>query len=110
MPVNDGIRTPLISIPARGVGIETVGFFVPTKSGKYTLEIDLLEDDVTWFSAQGMKMLQVPMTVKESVNVDYTQISLIPINTDVHVPAGNGFEIMLTIDNDSGITLWNYVV
>lgn len=35
--VNDGIHTSLTSIPTRGAGIETVGLFVLTKSGKYTL-------------------------------------------------------------------------
>lgn len=105
--VNDGIRTPLVPIPARGVGKETVNLFVPIEEGKYILEIDLVEEDVTWFSAQGMKTLQIPMTVKDSVNADYTQISLISANADVHVPSGNGFEILLTVTNNSGVTLCN---
>lgn len=105
--VNDGIRTPLASIPARGIGKETVDFFVPTEAGKYILEIDLVEEDVTWFSAQGMKTLQIPLTVNASVRADYTQIFLTSENTDIYVPTNNGFEIPFTITNNSGITLCN---
>lgn len=105
--VNDGIRTPLVPIPARGIGKETLDLFVPTEEGQYILEVDLVEEDVTWFSAQGMKTLQIPLTVKESVSADYTQIFLTSENSDVHVQTGNGFEIPLTIANDSGITLCN---
>lgn len=36
----------------------------PTKAGDYLLEIDMLQEGVTWFAARGSRTLRIPVTVK----------------------------------------------
>lgn len=105
--INDGIRTVLTPIPARGIGKETVDILVPNNSGEYLVDIDLVEENVTWFSAQGMSTLRIPLTVKESIVADYSQVSLTSSVSHVELQSQKGFELPITIQNNSEIVLCN---
>lgn len=63
--LHDGLRTSLEMIPARGIQKEVVNFIAPKEPGKYILEIDLVEEGVTWFSEQGMPTLKILLEVVE---------------------------------------------
>jgi hypothetical protein len=39
----------------------------PTESGQYTLTLELVSENVTWFSSQGMKRLKVPVLMVDSL-------------------------------------------
>lgn len=36
----------------------------PRASGNYLLEIDMLQEDVSWFALRGSRTLRVPVTIK----------------------------------------------
>lgn len=61
--LHDGLRTDIGIIDARGVKKINMLFEVPEISGSYILEIDMVEEQVTWFSEQGMPTLQIPLEV-----------------------------------------------
>ncbi len=67
----DGIRTEIELIPARGKKNEVMAFIAPLKAGSYILQVDLVEEGVTWFSVQGMPTLEIPVTVREDAYESY---------------------------------------
>ena len=85
------------------------------EEGDYIVEADLVEEGVTWFSAQGMETLKIPLTVQNTVSPDYSGIILTmdstvansadansatdAVSADIHSP------ITVTIRNNSGIAL-----
>ena len=113
--VQDGIRTSLIPVKARGIKNEIWEVLVPLEEGDYIVEADLVEEGVTWFSAQGMETLKIPLTVQNTVIPDYSGIILTmdstvansadansatdAVSADIHSP------ITVTIRNNSGIAL-----
>ena len=103
--VYDGLRTALEPIPARGIKKEKVDVEIPTEAGSYTVEIDMVEENVAWFSEQGMPTLSIPLTVKESVTADYGGIVLSSSITTADLGQGEVLEIPLMIRNDSGVVL-----
>lgn len=62
----DNERSILIPIAARGKGNEIMKGTAPSNAGKYLIQIDLVEENVTWFSEKGMPTVQIPLTVKSS--------------------------------------------
>jgi hypothetical protein len=42
----------------------------PMESGQYTLELELVSENVMWFSAQGIKRLKVPILMVDSLSSD----------------------------------------
>ena len=62
----EGERTPLPQTVSPG-GEATVDLEVsaPEKAGKYTLEIDLVCEGVTWFADQGSETLKLPMEITD---------------------------------------------
>ena len=62
----EGERTSLPQTVSPG-GEATVDLEVsaPEKAGKYTLEIDLVYEGVTWFADQGSETLKLPMEITD---------------------------------------------
>ncbi len=52
------------SIPPGGTATFTIDVTAPKEAGAYDLELDLVEELVTWFNAKGSSKLRVPVTVK----------------------------------------------
>lgn len=61
--IHDGLRTNIEKIEARGIGNIPLSFNLPETAGEYILEVDLVEESVTWFSQQGMPSLKIPLYV-----------------------------------------------
>lgn len=65
--VNDDGREPLLRPLARG---ETVGVtliaIAPARPGRYVLELDLVQERVTWFADRGSPVTHVPVRVVRS--------------------------------------------
>jgi hypothetical protein len=61
----DGERTPLPRAIAPGETEEVaITIITPATSGKYRLAIDLVREDVTWFSQAGRPWLEVPFEIR----------------------------------------------
>jgi hypothetical protein len=61
----DGIRTPLPYTLGPGQSCRAaVRVRPPAAAGRYVLEIDLVEEGVTWFSAAGAPPLRLPAAVR----------------------------------------------
>ena len=61
----DGLRTPLPRPLAPGAECDAaVRLKTPAAPGSYLLEIDLVEEGVSWFSAAGVPPLRVPVRIR----------------------------------------------
>jgi hypothetical protein len=60
----DGLRTPFPRPlePADAVEV-TFRLAAPPAAGRYLLELDLVEEGVTWFGAAGVSTVRIPFTV-----------------------------------------------
>lgn len=96
----DGIRTSLIPIKARGIKKEILEVLAPLEAGSYIVEADLVEEGVTWFSEQGMETLEIPLSVENTAIPDYSNIILTTDTTSL-----TDSSITITIKNESGIVL-----
>lgn len=107
--VQDGIRTRLSPVAARGVEKEIVEIKTPLEKGNYVVELDLVEEGATWFSTQGMETLRISLSVRNTTVPDYSAITLasdmaaLEYSTDPtsHLP------LTVTVDNSSGTALCN---
>jgi SAM-dependent methyltransferase len=64
--VYDGVRTPLRRpIPPGGECRTTLRVLTPPSAGSHVLEIDLVEERVSWFSAAGVPPLRVPVRISK---------------------------------------------
>ena len=64
MAIADGLRTPLAAPAASGQSITTsVVVQAPPQPGRYTLEIDLVHEGVTWLSQAGQPVLTADVRV-----------------------------------------------
>jgi hypothetical protein len=60
----DGLRTPFPRPLEPGGAMElTFRFAAPATPGRYLLELDLVEEGVTWFSAAGVATVRIPFVV-----------------------------------------------
>ena len=60
----DGFRTDLPSALQPGESVELpVWFFAPGRPGTYVLEIDVVQEDVTWFAQRGSSLLRASVEV-----------------------------------------------
>ena len=61
----DGERTPLPRVVAPGDTCDVaVQILVPDRAGRLTLAVDLVREQVTWFSQAGHPWMAVPFTVR----------------------------------------------
>lgn len=105
--IQDGIRTRLTPIAARGVKTEAVTIKTPLEKGDYMVVIDLVEEGVTWFSSQGMETLKIPLKVENSTEPNYPAIVLNGDTLDLEYNSApiSHSPIAVTIQNYSGIAL-----
>lgn len=61
----DGLRSEIAPIPARGRNEQTMEFLVPKEKGQYILQLDLVEEGVTWFSDKGNPVEEITLNVGE---------------------------------------------
>ncbi len=60
----DGLRTPFPRPLEPGGTLElAVRLAAPAVAGRYLLELDLVEEGVTWFSAAGAATVRIPFIV-----------------------------------------------
>jgi hypothetical protein len=60
----DGFRTELPNVLAPGDSLQLpVWFFAPGRPGTYTLEIDVVQEDITWFAQKGSTLLRASVEV-----------------------------------------------
>jgi len=52
------------TVPPGGTATFTLSVTAPKEAGSYELELDLVEELVTWFHSKGAPTLKVPVTVK----------------------------------------------
>lgn len=102
----DGVRTALAPIPARGVEKEYAEVVVPLEKGDYFVEIDLVEEGVTWFSTMGMPTLRIPLKVENTLTPDYSQIHLSSVPPELSVASGDAYQLSVEIQNRSGTGLY----
>ena len=64
--VYEGLRTPLRRpIPPGEACRATLRVVTPPSAGNHVLEIDLVEEGVSWFSAAGVPLLKVPVRISK---------------------------------------------
>ena len=63
--VNDDGRAPLTrDLPPGGILDLPLTVNAPSQSGEYQLEIDVVQEGVSWFGLKGSKTLQLPITIR----------------------------------------------
>ena len=61
----DNVRTPLPSAVPAGTGVDVnLRIDSPKEPGEYLVEIDLVQEHVTWFKDQGNQTLTLPLIVQ----------------------------------------------
>ncbi len=105
MIVFDGKRS---IIPEDGVNAGKEILFeltiqAPPDAGKYILQIDLVQEGVTWFSFQGVPPLEKYITVDMSYAAQYDDGGKTPNYLD----PGQEFEVEVRVKN-TGFLLWNH--
>lgn len=60
----DGFRTELPNAVQPGESVQLpVWFFAPTRPGSYILEVDVVQEDITWFAQKGSSSLRTAVEV-----------------------------------------------
>ncbi len=106
MLIFDNERTPLEAIDARGVKKELLNFTAPIESGDYLLQVDLVEENVAWFSEKGMPTITVPLEVLDTYTPPYTEIQLDSEVDCIEISAGDVATIPLIIQNAGAMPLY----
>ena len=107
MLIFDNERTALEPIDARGVKKEILNFTAPMDAGNYLLQVDLVEEGVTWFSEQGMPTLEIPLAVLDSYIPPYAEVSLHSATEMLEISMGDRVRIPLVIENGSSVPLYS---
>jgi len=103
--VFDGKRS-IISEDGVDIGDEVVfnlKVTSPSEPGEYILQVDLVQEGVTWFSFQGVPVLEKFITVDISYTAQYDDGGTTPN----HVKPGQDFEAQITVRNN-GFLLWEH--
>ncbi|NBJ83235.1 hypothetical protein D5274_16325 [bacterium 1XD42-94] len=103
----DGIRTAPEPIDARGIRKEHVTFTAPLEAGNYQLEIDLVEENVTWFSEQGMKTLQIPLHVNATYEPPYKNIILRSEIQHIESSSRDIIRLPIILENSGTVPLYH---
>jgi hypothetical protein len=64
LPENSGRGEISAPVPAGGTASFSIEIIPPKESGSYQLQLDLVQELVTFFSAKGVEKLSVPVTVQ----------------------------------------------
>lgn len=102
----DNERTMLEPIDARGIKTETLNFTAPGEAGNYILQIDLVEEGVTWFSEQGMPTLEISLTVLNTYIPPYAEIALSSETKSLKLLPSDEIILPITIVNSGSLPLY----
>lgn len=105
--VFDGTRSILAPIAARGKKKENVEITAPIDSGEYIVEIDLVEEGVTWFSQQGMETIKLPLTVRQTYISEFNNISIKSEIDQLDLIKGDAALIPIIISNNGSMPLYS---
>ncbi len=95
----DGLRTRLAAdVPAGGAAQLQANIAFPTTPGSYLLRWDLVQEGKTWFSGQGVKTLDQPVTVAPFVEPFYGG-SIDPTGTPASLPFGVTTTVPIRVQN-----------
>ncbi|MEA2015985.1 MAG: LCP family protein [Actinomycetota bacterium] len=101
--VYDGRRS---IIPQSGVAtgdevIFDLAVVSPSEAGNYILQVDLVHEGVTWFSIQGVPMLERNILIDVSYGAEYDDGG----ETPEYLEPGEEFEVTVKVKN-SGFMMW----
>lgn len=82
--VSAGRETPLADVPPGRTVRFKARIFAPASPGDYTLDLDLVQEFVAWFGAQGQKPIRLPVRV---LPVDVGRMLSHPIAAGASAPA-----------------------
>lgn len=103
MVVFDGRRS-IISSDGVEVGQETefdLKIVAPSEPGDYVLQLDLVHEEVTWFSYQGVPPLEKFVSVGVNYSAQYDEGG----NTPNYLDPGQEYEVEVRIKN-TGMSFW----
>jgi acyl-CoA synthetase (AMP-forming)/AMP-acid ligase II/acyl carrier protein len=92
---SDG-RTPLKqTIRAGGQGAVTINVKAPPGSGRYLLEVDLIEEGPRWFGEKTSSPLQIPVVVEDQPVSDVGRTEFTGPVEGKHEPGPRGFDVAI---------------
>lgn len=102
----DNERTALEPIVARGVGKETLNITAPLEKGDYLIQVDLVEEGVTWFSEQGMPTVEIPMKVVKTYEIPCTEVELDTSALSITASTEDEVTVPVTVRNNSQFPIY----
>lgn len=102
----DGARSLIAPIAARGIENECMEVIAPIAAGEYIIEIDLVEEGVTWFSQQGMRTLKLPLVVSQTYTPAFDSTAIDSEITQLNLSQGDSISIPITIYNNGTMPLY----
>ncbi len=97
----EGVRTTLPStVPPGGSITLQAAVNAPTSAGAYTLKWDMIQQAVTWFSAQGVTPMAIPVTVTTGVPAYGATYQASTFGTT----AGASLTVPVTLTNTGSLT------
>jgi hypothetical protein len=97
----DGQRTPLpADVPIGGTVILPVAISTPAKPGTYVLQIDLVREGVSWFSAAGVVPARLNVAVTSGLAATYAPVAS---TQSTFVVGANSFPVTVT---NTGTVTW----
>jgi hypothetical protein len=114
-PEDDGTR---VELPAALASHETaqvdLPLRTPLRAGAYVLEVDLVQDGVTWFRAHGSATLRVPFTVAGRAGAQVApppampriEMHGVPVERVLELATQHGCVVRAVIDNDWAGSGW----
>jgi LCP family protein required for cell wall assembly len=101
--VYDGKRSiiPQSGVSAGDEVIFDLKVLSPSESGSYILQVDLVHEGVTWFSTQGVPVMERNVLIDVSYGVNYDDGG----NTPNYLEPGEEFEVTVNVRN-TGFMVW----